>query len=64
MAFKPAEKRIERSFIDLHAMIGKGLAQRVAVMFGPQRREDGQRKTSAAKFLPEVFEAVAGFVAR
>ena len=58
LSFQAAKQRVERAFVDGHAVIGQGFPQRVAIVLGAQRRQDREGKASAAKLLAEVFEAV------
>src|ERR1700693_4588237 len=57
LGLQAAKQRIERAFVDGHAMIGQGLAQGVTVVFSAQRRQYSQGKAAAAEFLPQVLEA-------
>ena len=51
-----AEQRVERAFVDLNAMASQRLAERIAVLLGPQLRQDGDDQASAPELQPQVFE--------
>ena len=54
LRLEPAQERIERAFLDRHAALGQGLAQRIAVLHFAQLREDGEDQCAAAQFAFEL----------
>src|SRR5580700_4992723 len=58
LSLEAAKQWVERAFVDGHAMVGEGFAQRVTVMLDAQRSQHREGKAAAAKFLAEVLEAV------
>jgi hypothetical protein len=57
-----AEKRVERAFVDLQAVVGEGFAQSVAVLLPAQGGENGEDYGAASEFEPEVLKSFLGHV--
>src|ERR1035438_6587111 len=58
LGFQAPQQRVERAFVDDQAVVGQGLAQRVAVTLLAKLRQDCERQASAAEFEPKVLEQV------
>lgn len=56
LAFEAAQQRIEGALVDLEALIGEELAQGVAVLLRPQRRQHGHRQAAAPELEAEVLK--------
>src|SRR5579871_1723663 len=63
LGFEAAEERVEGAFFDLHAAVGEGFAEGVAVLLGAKAGEDGQDQGAAAKLKAKVFEESGGVFA-
>ena len=58
LRLEPAEKRVERAFIDLESEIAQVFAEGVAVMLAPQLGENGDDEQAAAELEADVFEEI------
>jgi len=56
LRLESAQQRVERPFVDLEALFRKGFAQRIAVLLGAQRGEDGEHQRPASQLEPQVFK--------
>src|ERR1700722_12182581 len=55
LRFEAAQQRIERAFVDNQAVVLERLAQCVAVLLGPQLRQNGDDQAAATKFEAQGF---------
>ena len=60
LGFQPAEERIQCVFVDGHAAVGEGFAQRIAVMFIAELGKYSQDQASATQLQAEVFKKIRG----
>jgi hypothetical protein len=56
LGFESTEERIQGALLDVDAMVGERLAERVAVVLLMELSKDGQDKAAAAELEPEIFE--------
>src|SRR5579872_5507354 len=55
LGLKPAQERVQRAFINLHAVLGEGFAQRVSVLLSAELSQHRDYQASAAQFQPQTF---------
>ena len=58
LALQPPKQRIESVFVDGHAAVGEGLAQRIAVVLLAELGEDGQNEAAPSEFQPKVLKKI------
>ena len=56
LGFKAPKKGIESAFVNSHAMLGKGFAEGVAVLFGVKLGQHSEDQGATAEFEAKVFE--------
>jgi len=60
LGFKAAQERVERAFLDLHAVRGQSLAKGVSVMLLPELGQNCEDQAAAAKLKAKIFKRVFG----
>jgi hypothetical protein len=56
LVLEPAQQRVQRALVDVQPVLGQRLAQRVAVLLGPQRGQHGQHQAAPPQLQPQVLE--------
>src|ERR1700729_2428553 len=59
LGFQAAQERVERTFVDSQAVVGQGLAQGVAILFGSEWSQDCNDQAPAAELQLQVLEQVS-----
>src|SRR5215831_2825024 len=56
LALQAPQQRVQRAFVNCHALFLERLTQRVAVLFPAQGREDSEHERAPTQLQPQVFK--------